>query len=65
MHILFNGCLTSEFKLENGLRQGEPLTPFLFTIMVKGLSDLMRKAVENNLFKGVIVGDKKVDVNLL
>lgn len=37
LFILVNGSPTEEFKLENGLRQGDYLTPFVFLIVVEGL----------------------------
>ncbi|MCH99815.1 LINE-1 reverse transcriptase like, partial [Trifolium medium] len=46
MSILINGRPTEDFKVERGLRQGDPLSPFLFLIVVEGLAGMMRKAVE-------------------
>lgn len=51
--------------LQMELRYGDPLAPFLFTIMAEGLSDLMREAVSRNLYRGFNVGTMKVEVNLL
>jgi hypothetical protein len=38
MFVLVNGSPTEEFSLEKGLSQGDPLSPFLFNIVVQGLS---------------------------
>jgi hypothetical protein len=57
MSVLVNGSPTSDFNVGKGLRQGDPLSPFLFLIVVEGLSGLMRKAAENNLFHGYKVSD--------
>jgi len=63
--ILVNGSPTEEFKPKRGLRQGDPLAPFLFIIVVEGLSGLMREAKSASMFKGVEVGSQRVQVNLL
>jgi hypothetical protein len=57
MSVLVNGSPTNEFHVGKGLRQGDPLSPFLFLIVTEGLSGLMHKAVENNLFHGYKVSD--------
>ncbi|GAU49175.1 hypothetical protein TSUD_133700 [Trifolium subterraneum] len=54
--VLVNGSPTDEFPLDRGLRQGDPLSPFLFLIAAEGLNVLMRALVENNLFTGYSVG---------
>nr|KYP53426.1 Transposon TX1 uncharacterized [Cajanus cajan] len=53
--VLINGNPSEEFKMNRGLRQGDPLSPFLFTIVVEGLTGLMREASRKNLFTGVKV----------
>jgi len=54
--ILVNGCPTDEFKIERGLRQGDPLSPFLFLIAAEGFNVLMQALVEAQLYKGYRVG---------
>ncbi|PNX95639.1 cysteine-rich receptor-like protein kinase, partial [Trifolium pratense] len=57
MSILVNGSPTADFKVGRGLRQGDPLSPFLFLIVAEGLTGLMRKAVELGKFKGYRIND--------
>ncbi|XP_024636402.1 uncharacterized protein [Medicago truncatula] len=54
--VLVNGSPTDEFHFQRGLRQGDPLSPFLFLLAAEGLNVLMKAMVENNLFKGFLVG---------
>nr|KYP63095.1 LINE-1 reverse transcriptase isogeny [Cajanus cajan] len=42
--VLVNGSPTEEFSMSKGLRQGDPLTPFLFLIVAEGLNVLFKKA---------------------
>ncbi|KAJ0450914.1 putative RNA-directed DNA polymerase [Helianthus annuus] len=51
--VLVNGSPTGEFQYKRGLRQGDPLSPFLFTIAMEALHVLMAKAVETGVFKGL------------
>ncbi|GJS19939.1 RNA-directed DNA polymerase, eukaryota, reverse transcriptase zinc-binding domain protein [Tanacetum coccineum] len=51
--ILVNGSPTSEFSLKRGLRQGDPLSPFLFIIVMEGLHIALRDELTANLFQGV------------
>ncbi|PNX58635.1 ribonuclease H, partial [Trifolium pratense] len=59
MSILVNGSPTEDFKVGRGLRQGDPLSPFLFLIVAEGLSGMMNKAAAIGKFKGF-----KVNANL-
>lgn len=64
--VLVNGSPTGEFNMEKGLRQGDPLAPFLFLIIGEGLSGLMRQARVLNQFSAAkVVGEENVEVPLL
>ncbi|XP_045831494.1 uncharacterized protein LOC123922866 [Trifolium pratense] len=55
--LLVNGSPTEDFLVGKGLRQGDPLSPFLFLIAAEGLTRLMQKAVDNSSFHGFKVRD--------
>jgi hypothetical protein len=57
--VLVNGSLTAEFKFERGLRQGHPLSPFLFLLAVEGLNVLMKSLVVVGLFSSYKVNFHK------
>ncbi|GKC92439.1 putative RNA-directed DNA polymerase, eukaryota, reverse transcriptase zinc-binding domain protein [Tanacetum coccineum] len=52
--VLVNGSPTKEFKIERGLRQGDPLSPFLFILAVEALNVVLLEATNNNIFYGFI-----------
>ncbi|GJR65479.1 hypothetical protein Tco_0011544 [Tanacetum coccineum] len=54
--ILVNGSPTKEFAMERSIRQGDPLSPFLFLIVAESLNVAMQEAVRGGLFDGVKVG---------
>ncbi|GKV11938.1 hypothetical protein SLEP1_g23150 [Rubroshorea leprosula] len=60
--ILINGSPTRQFPVTKGIRQGDPLSPFLFLIVVEGLNGLMTVAIDKKLYKGVEVGKDTVTV---
>nr|GEY59169.1 RNA-directed DNA polymerase, eukaryota, reverse transcriptase zinc-binding domain protein [Tanacetum cinerariifolium] len=54
--ILIYGSPTSEFSLKRGLRQGDPLPPFLFIIVIEGLYMALNDGIASNMFHGVRIG---------
>ncbi|KAL4313144.1 hypothetical protein GQ457_01G007670 [Hibiscus cannabinus] len=54
--VLVNGSPSSTFRIKRGLRQGCPLSPFLFNLVGEALSMLITKATQLDLFRGVEVG---------
>ncbi|XP_071734031.1 uncharacterized mitochondrial protein AtMg01250-like [Rutidosis leptorrhynchoides] len=63
--ILVNGSPTSEFTPKRGIRQGDPLSPYLFIIAVEGLNIFVKRSLETNVFHGIEVGAEKVMVSHL
>ncbi|GKV11959.1 hypothetical protein SLEP1_g23168 [Rubroshorea leprosula] len=63
--VLVNGSPTKQFTVSKGLRQGDPLSPFLFLIVAEGLNGLVSSAVVKEQYKGVIVGNGAVSVSHL
>ena len=63
--ILINGVPSKPFKMGRGLRQGDPLSPFLFVIMSEVLNKILQQAIRFQLFKGVSVGNNNVQISHL
>ncbi|GJY15773.1 RNA-directed DNA polymerase, eukaryota [Tanacetum coccineum] len=55
--VLVNGSPTSEFSIKRGLRQGDPLSPFLFIIVMEGLHIALKNAVSSGLIQGASIGE--------
>nr|GEW06599.1 RNA-directed DNA polymerase, eukaryota, reverse transcriptase zinc-binding domain protein [Tanacetum cinerariifolium] len=53
--ILINGSPTREFNIQRGLRQGDPLSPFLFIIAMEGLHVAMEDAIAAGLYRGFAI----------
>ncbi|RVW59655.1 putative ribonuclease H protein [Vitis vinifera] len=63
--ILVNGNAKGWVKASRGLRQGDPLSPFLFTIVADVLSRMLLKAEERSLLEGFRVGRNRCRVSHL
>nr|KYP38506.1 hypothetical protein KK1_040243 [Cajanus cajan] len=44
--VLVNESPSTEFSSQKGIRQGDPLAPILFLVVVEDLSNMMRVAME-------------------
>src|SRR3954466_16423556 len=64
LSILVNGSATKDFSVEKGLRQGDPLSPFVFVLVMEALTALMKKSKDIGEFRGFRLNDG-VEVDLL
>ncbi|RVW36137.1 putative ribonuclease H protein [Vitis vinifera] len=63
--VLVNGNAKGWVKASRGLRQGDPLSPFLFTIVADVLSRMLLRAEERNALEGFRVGKNRTRVSHL
>ncbi|KAK3200247.1 hypothetical protein Dsin_023662 [Dipteronia sinensis] len=63
--VIVEGKPTSQFRVERGLRQGDPLSPFLFNIVVEGLNSLLVRAAELGLIEGERFEGREVHITHL
>ncbi|KAA3465138.1 Retrovirus-related Pol polyprotein LINE-1 [Gossypium australe] len=49
--VLWNGVIIEFFKPIRGIRQGDPLSPYLFVLCMERLRHLVREAVERGSWK--------------
>ncbi|GJR14561.1 RNA-directed DNA polymerase, eukaryota [Tanacetum coccineum] len=58
--ILVNGSLTSGFKFFKGLKQGDPLSHFLFILIMESLHLSFKNVVNAGLYKGIPIDDSLI-----
>ena len=54
-YVLLNGQLVGNIKPSHGLRQGDPLLPYLFLMCAMGLQSLLNKAEVEEHIRGVAI----------
>ena len=65
MSIIVNGTPCKPFKMGRGIRQGDPLSPFLFVIMAEVLNRLLVQAEQTGGIQGLKVGERQVSLTHL
>ncbi|GKD98852.1 putative RNA-directed DNA polymerase, eukaryota, reverse transcriptase zinc-binding domain protein, partial [Tanacetum coccineum] len=63
--ILVNGSPTSEFNVKRGLRQGDPLSPFLFIIIMEDLHMALSDSVRNGFIRGININSSGINLSHL
>ena len=53
--VLVNGVPSGFIKPSRGIRQGDPLSPYLFLLCSEGFSALLRNALQQRLLHGVSI----------
>ncbi|GJZ53830.1 RNA-directed DNA polymerase, eukaryota, reverse transcriptase zinc-binding domain protein [Tanacetum coccineum] len=63
--VLIDGSPSNEFKMEMGLHQGDPLSPFLFLLVSEALQVSIIEACSKGFYKGVFLAEDGSNVSLL
>lgn len=70
--ILVNGISSTPFQPSRGIRQANPISPFLFVLMAEGLGRSIKHALQENQLRGIslhnspaITHQQFVDNNML
>ncbi|XP_057759999.1 uncharacterized protein LOC130980324 [Arachis stenosperma] len=65
MSLLINGSPSKSFKMERGLRQGDPLSLFLFVLVVEVLHRMIEEAVRHGRISPLLVGKDNIELSHL
>ena len=60
--ILVNGTPSGFFSSSRGLRQGDPLSPLLFVVVMEALSRMLTATMDHGLLIGFSVGFQNLEV---
>ena len=59
--VLNEGNSTGYFEIKRGVRQGDPLSPYLFILCIEVMAHKLRK---DNLIEGIKFGDEEIKLAL-
>jgi hypothetical protein len=59
--ILVNGTPSDFFTSSRGLRQGDPLSPLLFVVVMEALSRMLNATMNQRLLIGFSVGSRDIE----
>jgi Reverse transcriptase (RNA-dependent DNA polymerase) len=51
--VIFNGSTGAYFECKKGVHQGDPLSPYLFLLVVEGLHKILTLGISNGHFEGL------------
>src|SRR3954466_13348972 len=63
--VMLNGETLEQFKPTRGIRQGDPIFPYLFLIAAEGLSCLLKSSYESSSLSGIKVAPSAPSINHL
>lgn len=63
--VLVNGSPTNEFEMGKGVRQEDPLSPFLFIMAMEGLNAAMNSTCEKSIFSGIMIPKEDILLSYL
>jgi hypothetical protein len=64
-HVLVNDKRAGPVILGRGLRQGDPLSPYLFILYAEGMASLIKQAERNNILHGIKVSRRAPTISHL
>jgi hypothetical protein len=53
--VMLNGVRLEKFSPSRGIRQGDPISPYLFLLAAEGLSCLLKSRSQSSVLKGITV----------
>lgn len=65
MQVLWNGKASQSFQPQRGVRQGDPLSPYLFVLCMERLSQMITAAVRQGSWKAIRMGRRGVPLSHL